>query len=152
GQVSEQHGGRPQVGFAQRHDRKLDRHAARFEHTAPDTLGDLAKMSVAGRQLRPGVADSDDRASVKGVGRHALILHPTAMHHSVPALACEPGLRTERLLPPSHLRIFLFGLAEPTDASRSARITSNSAPSMSLRMAFSAASGSRALIASRTAR
>src|SRR5438093_11697994 len=98
-------------------------------------------MGVAGRQLRPGIADPDDGASVKGVGWHTLVLHPAPMHHRVPALAAEPGLRTQHLSLLGHLRTFRFGRAEPAEASLSARITSSSAPSMSLRIAFSAASG-----------
>src|SRR5262249_54870466 len=109
-------------------------------------------MRIAGGELRPGIADPDDGASVKGVGGHALVLHPAPVHHRVPALAAEPGLRTQGLCLLGHLRSFLLGFAEPAEASLSARVTSDSASSMSRRMAFSAARASCALTASSTAR
>ncbi len=53
----------------------------------------VAQMRVAGRQLRPGVADADDRTAVEHVGREALIPHPAAVDESVFVLLTEPGGR-----------------------------------------------------------
>ncbi len=86
GQVAEQHGGGPDVGFAQRHHRELQRKSAGFVDAALHTLGDLAEVGVAGRQLGPGVADADHRPPVEKMRREALVLHPGAMNEAVAIL------------------------------------------------------------------
>ena len=78
--------------FAQRHHREFERQAAGLIDAALDVLGEAAEMGVAGRQLRPGVADADHRAAVEDVGGNALVLHPAAVHEGVLAVAAEPGL------------------------------------------------------------
>ena len=51
----------------------------------------VAQVRVAGRQLRPGVADADDRPAVEHVGRQALVAHPAAMDEAVFVVLPEPG-------------------------------------------------------------
>ena len=65
GEVAEQHRGRPQLGFAERHHREFEREAAGLVDAALHVLGEVAQMRVAGRQLGPGVADADDRPAVE---------------------------------------------------------------------------------------
>ncbi len=51
---------------------------------------ELAEVRVAGRRLRPRVADADDRTAVELIVRDALVLHPRAMHERVAVVAAEP--------------------------------------------------------------
>ena len=90
GQITGQHGGRSEVRLAIGKDRKLHGIAAGFKHALFHMLGDLAEMCVAGGQLRPGVANADDRFSLKFVIRNALILHPAAVHEAVLIGGAEP--------------------------------------------------------------
>ena len=70
-EVAEQHRRRPDARLAERHHRELERHAAGFPHAALDVLGKLAEVPVARRQLRPRVADADDRPAVEDALRAA---------------------------------------------------------------------------------
>ena len=88
-EVAEQHRGRPDAGLAERHHRELERHAARFPDAALDVLGELAEVAVARRQLRPGVADADDRPAVEDVVRQPAA-EPAAMDESVLVRLAEP--------------------------------------------------------------
>jgi hypothetical protein len=65
-------------------------------------VGYRAQMRIAGRHLRPGIADADHRPAVEDVRRQALILHPAAMHERVHAVAAEPLLRPEFSLAAGH--------------------------------------------------
>jgi len=82
-QVARQHGSGSQVGFAIGKHRELHREATGLDHTAFDVLGDLAEMRVARGQLRPGIADTDDRLAMELMVGNALILHPAAVHEAV---------------------------------------------------------------------
>jgi hypothetical protein len=53
-------------------------------------LGELAEMRVAGRQLRPRVADADDGLALELVIRDALVLHPASVHETVLVRSAEP--------------------------------------------------------------
>ena len=92
GEVAEQHRGRPQIRFAAAEDRKLQREAAGLVdaalHVAPPGRGN---GGVAGRQLRPGVADADHRPPVEQVVGKALVLHPAAVQEPVAVGFAEPG-------------------------------------------------------------
>jgi hypothetical protein len=102
-EVARQHGGGPQVGLAVREHRELDRETAGFIHAALDVLGDLAKVRVARRQLRPGVADADDRLALEFVVGNALVLHPAAVHEAVLVGMAEPFGRAQLGLAVGHL-------------------------------------------------
>src|SRR5690606_32466174 len=65
-------------------------------HAALDVLGQLAERAVAGRQLRPGVADADHRPAVEQVVRQAQALEPAAVVEALLAVAAEPLLAAER--------------------------------------------------------
>jgi hypothetical protein len=58
-------------------------------------LSEATQMRVAWRELGPGIANSDDGAAVKNVGRVALILHPAAMHKGILARATKPRSRSQ---------------------------------------------------------
>ena len=73
---------------------KFERQAAGLPHAALDVLGDGPEVGVAGRQLRPGIADADDRAAVEHVGRQSLIAHPAAVDEAVFVELAEPGGRS----------------------------------------------------------
>ena len=96
GEIAEQHRGRPQAGFAERHDRELERHAAAFPHTALDVLGDLAEVPIARGQLRPRVADADDRLAFAKMpsGRP----RPTQLRWMNPSLSILPNHDWDRYL------------------------------------------------------
>jgi hypothetical protein len=79
GQIAGEHRGRPQVRLAVAEDRELDWIPARLENASTDPLGELTEVCVAGCQLRPGIADTDDRLALELVVRDALVLHPTAV-------------------------------------------------------------------------
>ena len=92
-EVAEQHRGRPQARLAERHHRELERHAARLPDAALDVLGELAEVHVARRQLRPGVADADDRPAVEDAfGQPAA--HPAAVDEAVLVELAEPCCRS----------------------------------------------------------
>jgi hypothetical protein len=61
-------------------------------------LGNLAKVGVAGRQFRPGVADADDRLALEFMVRNTLILHPAAVHETVFIGSTKPGGGAQRFL------------------------------------------------------
>jgi hypothetical protein len=84
------------MGFTQRHHRKFQRKTAGFKDAAFDELRQLAQVAVAGRQLRPGVADADDRAAVELIVRIALVLDPAAVQKAALAFVAEPGLAAAR--------------------------------------------------------
>ena len=67
--VAEEHRRRAHQRLAEAHHRKLDRESAGVEHAVADVLRELAEMRVAGRRLRPRVADADDRTAVELVVR-----------------------------------------------------------------------------------
>jgi hypothetical protein len=58
-------------------------------------------MRIAGRQFRPGVANTDDRFALKFAVRQALIFHPGPVDESVFALPPKPSPAAQ------HCRIFL---------------------------------------------
>ena len=89
-QIAKKHRRRAHRCFAQRNDRKFQRKAARFINAAFDGVGNGAKMRVARRQLRPGIADADDRPPIEEVIGKSLVLHPTAMDESALVRAPEP--------------------------------------------------------------
>ena len=82
-EVAGEHGGGAQVGFAIGKHREFHREATGLDHAAFDVLGDLAEMRVARGQLRPGVADADDRLAMELMVGNALVLHPAAVHEAV---------------------------------------------------------------------
>ena len=55
-------------------------------------LRELAEMRVAGRHLRPRVADADHRPAVELVVRDALVLHPRAVDEAVAVEAAEHAI------------------------------------------------------------
>ena len=79
--------------------------AARVEHAVAHVLRELAEMRVAGRRLRPGVADADDRPAVELVVRDALVLHPRPVDERVAVVAAEPDGGAELAFLPGHLAI-----------------------------------------------
>jgi hypothetical protein len=94
--VAEQHRRRPHQGFAEAHHREFDRKTAGVEHARADVFGQLAEVRVAGRCLRPGVADPDDRPAVELVVRYALVFHPRAVDERVAVVTAEPRGGTKR--------------------------------------------------------
>jgi hypothetical protein len=58
-------------------------------------------MRIARRELRPCVANANNGATIKKIGRQAFILHPAAMHKRIFAGSAKPGLRSE-LTPRRH--------------------------------------------------
>ena len=90
GQISEQHGGRAHQGFAQGHDRELDREASGLVDPLLDLFRQDAEVAVAGSQFRPGVADADDRPAVEQVFGVALVLHPAAVGETHQVMAAKP--------------------------------------------------------------
>src|SRR5579862_8269284 len=60
-------------------------------------LRQFAKVAIARSQLRPRVADSDDRAAIEQIMRPALILHPTAIQEPHFVLPAIPFLTAELL-------------------------------------------------------
>src|SRR6202041_3475207 len=97
GEVAEQHSGGTQLRLPQRHNGKLERKTAGLPHTAFHKLGELAKVTVAGRELRPCVADSDDRTPIEQVVRPALILPPTPVEESIAIFSPVPCLAAQLL-------------------------------------------------------
>jgi len=89
-EIAEEHGGGAKIGFASGHDGEFEGEAARFPDAAFDAFGEGAEMRIAGSELGPGVADTDDRAAVENVWREALVLHPAAVDESVFAVTGEP--------------------------------------------------------------
>ncbi len=94
-QVASEHCGRAQVGFAVGKHRKLDRPAACFDHATFDVFGDLPEMRVAGGQLRPGIANADDRFALELMVGNTLILHPATVHEAILVSGAKPLGRTE---------------------------------------------------------
>ena len=82
-QVPEQHSRRPHLGFRQAHGGEFDRNAARLPNASLHEFGQVAEMELASDQFRPRVADSDDRATVKGICREPGALQPTAMNETI---------------------------------------------------------------------
>ncbi len=89
-QIARQHRGRPQIRFAIGEHREFDREAAGFMDAALDVLGQLAEMRIAGRQFRPGVANTDDRPAIEFMIGNALVFHPAAVHEAVLVGGAEP--------------------------------------------------------------
>nr|GEU28270.1 hypothetical protein [Tanacetum cinerariifolium] len=89
-EVTGQHGGWAQIGFAVREDGEFDREAARFQDAALDVFGQFAEVGVAGGEFGPGVADADNRFALEFVVRNALIFHPAAVHEAVLVIGAEP--------------------------------------------------------------
>src|SRR3546814_18433233 len=63
------------------------------------------EMRVAGRQLRPGVADPDDRPAVELILRETAILHTGAVDEAVLVLLAERGMTVELLRNGSSRRV-----------------------------------------------
>ena len=82
-QIAEQHRGGTQIRFAQRHDRKFQRKAARFVHALFHIFGQFAEVGVARRQFRPRIADADHRPAIELIMWHALVFHPGAMNETI---------------------------------------------------------------------
>ncbi len=92
-QVAVEHGRRAHVGLARGHDRELHRQPAGLPHAALHVVRDGPQVRVARRQLRPGIADADDRAAVEHVGGQPLVPHPAAVDEAVLVVLAEPGRR-----------------------------------------------------------
>src|SRR6185295_11120698 len=67
GEISKQHRGRAKLGLAERHHGKFERETAGFVNATLHELRELAEVTVAGRELRPGIADADDGAPVEQI-------------------------------------------------------------------------------------
>ncbi len=102
GEIAKQHRGRLELRLAERHHGKLERKSAGLVHAALDEFRELAEVSVARRELAPGIADADDRTAVEHVVRIALVLEPAAVNEAVLVLLTEPVLAAQPLF---HLRI-----------------------------------------------
>jgi hypothetical protein len=89
-EIACQHRRRPQVRFAVREHRKLDREAARLVDAALHVLGEIAKVRVARRQFGPRIADAHDRPAVELVIGNTLVLHPAPVHEAVLVRRAEP--------------------------------------------------------------
>ncbi len=83
GEIAEEHRGRAQARLAERHHRELERQPAGFPDAALHVLGQLPEVAVARRQLRPGVADADDRPAVEHVPSGQSPADPAAMNEPV---------------------------------------------------------------------
>jgi hypothetical protein len=59
-----------------------------FPYAPLDVFGNLAKMGIARREFRPGVADTDDRPPVKDMIGKTLIAHPASVYETV--FVCLP--------------------------------------------------------------
>lgn len=94
-QVAGKHCSGAQVGFAVGKHRKLDRPATCFDHATFDVLGNLPEMRVTRGQLRPGIADADDRLALKLMVGNTLILHPATVHEAILVGGAKPLGRTE---------------------------------------------------------
>ncbi len=81
-QVPQQHGGRPDLGFAERGRREDERHPAGFPDAPLHVFGHVDQVTVARRQVGPGGCDADHRPAVERVIGQAP-LHP--------APVAEPG-------------------------------------------------------------
>jgi hypothetical protein len=95
GQVTGQHGGWAQVGFAVGEHREFNRVAARFQDALLDVLRELAEVGVARGQFGPGIADANDWLAAEFVIRNALVLHPAPVHEAVFVLRPEPFGRAQ---------------------------------------------------------
>jgi hypothetical protein len=89
-EIAREHRGGTQIRFAVRKHREFDGEAACFIDAAFHMLGELAKVRVARREFRPGVADADDRTTVELMIGNALILHPASVHEAVLVSCAEP--------------------------------------------------------------
>src|SRR6185437_837162 len=69
-----------------------------------DMLGERAEVRVAGRQLRPRVADADHRPAVELVLRKAAVLEPGPVIEAHLVLAREPCLAAQFLSAHRRLR------------------------------------------------
>ena len=76
------------VRFAKRRHGEFERKSAGFPDPALDPVGEIAEVRVAGRQLRPGIADPDDRAAIEYVLRIAA--HPAAMNEAILVDSTKP--------------------------------------------------------------
>ena len=73
-QVAVQRRRRPLAGLLDRMHREFQRHAAGVADAVADAAGEVDVMPVAGRQIRPGLRDPDDRlAAPKLIGRDAVV-------------------------------------------------------------------------------
>src|SRR5690606_10448763 len=73
--------------------------AAGLVHAALDVFGQLAVVAVAGRELRPGVADADHRAPVEHLVRDTHALEPAAVIEALLAVAAKPLLAATARFP-----------------------------------------------------
>src|SRR5207248_7630839 len=94
--------------LAERHTLEFNGETARLEHAVAHVLGERAEVRVAGRELRPGVADPDHRAPVELVLRHPAVLHPAAVDETVDVLSPEPLRRPQFPLFLCHVSKSLF--------------------------------------------
>ncbi len=97
-EIAEQHRGRLELRLAQRHHREFERESAGFVHAALHELRELAEMTIAGRELAPGVADADDGPAVEHVVRIALVLEPAPVNEAILVLLAEPVLAAQAFL------------------------------------------------------
>jgi len=94
-QIAEQHRRRPQQHLAERHHRKFQRKSSCLPHTFFHPVGNFAKMRIARRQFRPGIANPDDRASIEQVVRPALILDPASIYEAHLVLPHKPFVTSQ---------------------------------------------------------
>ena len=97
-EVAVQHGGRSHRDLAERRHGELERKAAGLEHAVAHVLGDAPEVRVAGRELRPRVANADHGPAVELIVRNTHALQPRPVVEPHFAAAAEPGLTAERLL------------------------------------------------------
>ena len=90
GEISEEHGRRPNARLAERHHGKLKRQSPGFPHAALHVLGQFAEVEVARRQFRPCVADTDDGSAFEHAFRQSAP-DPAAMNEPVLIKLGEPG-------------------------------------------------------------
>ena len=89
-EVAVEHRRGPHQGLSQGHHGELEGEAALLVDSALDPLRQDSEVRVARGELRPGVADADDRTAVEEVVGQALVLHPASMVEAVLALLAEP--------------------------------------------------------------
>ncbi len=89
--IAKQHRGRLHLGLAQAHHRKLHREAPCLPDPTLHAFGQLAQPGIAGRELRPCVADADHRATIENMVGEALVLHPRTVNEAIPVELSIPS-------------------------------------------------------------
>jgi hypothetical protein len=54
-------------------------------------------MGITGGKFTVGIADTDHRAAIKPVRRHAFVLHPAAVNDAILVFPAEPVVTAEFL-------------------------------------------------------